>query len=76
MDSQHLLVPIKVQALVIDDIVIKRSGVVKNPGHKYRGQRGRWSPKLYDYQPLLSTSASAWSKTVLWRKARLTAVNR
>ena len=39
MDSQHLLVPIKVQALVIDDIVIARSGVVKNSDNQVRRQR-------------------------------------
>ena len=52
MDSQHLLVPIKVQALVIDDIVIKRSGVVKTPENQYVANAGRWSPLQYDYQPL------------------------
>ncbi len=53
MDSQHLLVPIKVQALVIDDIVIKRSGVVKTPENQYVANAGRWSPLQYDYQPLV-----------------------
>src|SRR6201988_1955718 len=53
MDSQHLLVPIKVQALVIDDIVIKRSGVVKTTDNQFVANAGRWSPQLYDYQPLV-----------------------
>ncbi|HEY0762422.1 MAG TPA: hypothetical protein VGD61_08585 [Pyrinomonadaceae bacterium] len=55
MDSQHLLVPIKVQALVIDDIVIKRSGVVKTAEDQYIANAGRWSPLRYDYQPLVGT---------------------
>ena len=54
MDSQHLLVPIKVQALVIDNIVIKKTGVVE-VDRKLVANDGRWSPQLYDYQPLLGT---------------------
>jgi hypothetical protein len=54
MDSQHLLVPIKVQALVIDDIVIRKSGVLQTGPNKYAANSGRWSPQLYDYQPLLT----------------------
>ncbi len=53
MDSQHLLVPIKVQALVIDDIVIARSGVVKNSDNQYVAGAGRWSPQRYSYPSLL-----------------------
>src|SRR6185369_3606560 len=48
MDSNNLLVPIKVQALVIDDLVIKRSGVIQK-GDKYAHNAGRWSPLTYDY---------------------------
>ena len=55
MDSQHLLVPIKVQALVIDDAVIKRSGAIKTPENQYFANAGRWSPQLYDYQPLVGS---------------------
>jgi hypothetical protein len=58
MDSQHLLVPIKVQALVIDDIVIDKRGVIEIEGNKYAANDGRWSPKLHDYQ-LLTTSLAA-----------------
>ena len=58
MDSQHLLVPIKVQALVIDDIVINRSGVVKNTDNQYVANAGRWSPKLYNYPSLLDNLQS------------------
>src|ERR1700752_1155671 len=56
MDSQHLLVPIKVQALVIDDIVILKRGVVEiqkrsvEEQTRYAANDGRWSPELFDYQ--------------------------
>jgi hypothetical protein len=55
MDSQHLLVPIKVQALVIDDIVIQKSGVIELEGGRYAANDGRWSPQVYDYQLLLGS---------------------
>lgn len=54
MDSEHLLVPIKVQALVIDDIVIKKSGVLEFQ-RKYVANDGRWSPQVYNYQPLVNS---------------------
>lgn len=53
MDSPHLLVPIKVQALVIDDIVINRSGAVREEG-RWFANAGRWSPQRYDYLPMLN----------------------
>src|ERR1044071_8747434 len=49
MDSQHLLVPIKVQALVIDDIVIQKSGVIELD-RRYVANDGRWSPQVYNYK--------------------------
>ena len=52
MDSNHLLVPIKVQALVIDDLVIDKSGVIEIAQRKFAANDGRWSPQLNDYQPL------------------------
>ncbi|HEU4713013.1 MAG TPA: hypothetical protein VFS76_15695 [Pyrinomonadaceae bacterium] len=52
MDSQHLLVPIKVQALVVDDIVIKKRGVIELDGNRYAANDGRWSPQLFDYDEL------------------------
>lgn len=61
MDSQHLLVPIKVQALVIDDIVFQKRGVVEiqkqdiNEQTRYAANDGRWSPQLFDYQVLPAT---------------------
>lgn len=56
-NERHLLVPIKAQALVIDDIVITRSGAVVVDG-KYRANAGRWSPLQSDYQSV-SGSLSA-----------------
>src|SRR5678815_1581272 len=58
MDSQHLLVPIKVQALVIDDIVIKKSGVIEIEKDRYAANDGRWSPQLFDYQVLPASLTS------------------
>jgi hypothetical protein len=65
MDSD-LLVPIKVQALVIDDIVINKTGVIEieqptaqpqppPSQRKYAANDGRWSPQLHDYQLLTSS---------------------
>src|ERR1041385_6114796 len=54
MDSQHLLVPMKVQALVIDDIVFQKRGVVEFDGSFYAND-GRWSPQLFDYDELATS---------------------
>ncbi len=54
MDSQHLLVPIKVQAVVIDDIVFQKRGVVEHQGSYYAND-GRWSPQLFDYDELATS---------------------
>src|SRR5215218_3384891 len=54
MDSQHLLVPVKVQALVIDDIVFQKRGVVEFQGSYYAND-GRWSPQLFDYDELATS---------------------
>jgi len=54
MDSNHLIVPIKVQALVIDDLVKDLSGVVESGG-KYAANDFRWSPLTYDYQQVPRT---------------------
>jgi hypothetical protein len=54
MNSQHLLVPIKVQALVIDDSVIKRSGTLLD-GSNYIANDGRWSPEMYNYHRLTTS---------------------
>src|ERR1051325_5116129 len=55
MDFQTLLVPIKVQALVIDDIVIERAAPIKKEGGPYTANDGRWSPEVHDYAKLTGT---------------------
>lgn len=52
MDSQHLLVPIKVQALVVDDLVITKKGAIEIAPDTYAANDGRWSPQLFDYEVL------------------------
>lgn len=54
MDSNHLLVPINVQALVINDAVEDRRGVIEIRG-KYAANDFRWSPLTYDYQQVPRT---------------------
>lgn len=54
MDSQHLLAPIKVQALVIDDIVFEKRGVIEHKGSLYAND-GRWAPQLFDYDELATS---------------------
>ncbi len=54
MDSNHLIVPIKVQALVIDDIVKDKTSAVKK-GDVYAASDFRWSPLTYDYQQVPRT---------------------
>src|SRR6185369_17032288 len=60
MDAKHLLVPIKIQALVIDDMVIARRGVitfkdVPEGRDKYAANDGRWSPQMYNYHRLTTS---------------------
>ena len=49
MDSNHLIVPIKVQALVIDGEFKDKTAVV-NKGGRFVASDYRWSPLTYDYQ--------------------------
>ncbi len=51
-NEQHLLVPIKLQALVIDDLVIKRKGALVRDGDRYVANSGRWAPLTQDYRSL------------------------
>ncbi len=53
-NERHLLVPIKAQALVIDDIVFDRRGTVEING-EYFANAGRWSPRQSDYQSVPGT---------------------
>jgi hypothetical protein len=54
MDSNHLLVPLRVQALVIDDVVKDKTGAV-DKGGVYAASDFRWSPQTYDYQQVPRT---------------------
>ncbi|HEU4391418.1 MAG TPA: hypothetical protein VFV34_26700, partial [Blastocatellia bacterium] len=54
LSPEHLLVPIKVQALVIDEGVIDTSGVLKNNDKQYVSNDGKWSPALHDYRRLIN----------------------
>jgi hypothetical protein len=59
-NGQHLLVPIKVQALVIDDLVIEKKATLKIGVQKSVANDGKWSPLEQDYRPLtLSLSSPA-----------------
>jgi hypothetical protein len=51
-NGKHLLVPVRVQALVIDDLVVERKAVLKlNQSRRVSGD-GRWSPARQDYKLL------------------------
>ena len=54
MDSPQFLVPIRVQALVIDDDVTDRTPVVQT-GNKFSFSASRWSPLVHDYRKLIAT---------------------
>jgi len=62
MDSPHLLAPIKVQALVIDDVVIKRKDIVEYEKDRYAAGVGRWSRQLYNYELLTAGLSAAGPK--------------
>src|ERR1044071_7360009 len=53
-DREHLLVPIKVQALAIDDLVIDKTGVLIED-QKYIANDGKWSHLANNYQPLINS---------------------
>ncbi|HKR13829.1 MAG TPA: hypothetical protein VJT15_17320 [Pyrinomonadaceae bacterium] len=57
-NGQHLLVPIKVQALVVDDLVIKRRGALVREGDRYVANSGRWAPLAQDYLSLTTMLAT------------------
>ena len=58
MDSNHLIVPIKVQALVIDGQFKDKTAVV-DKGGVYAASDFRWSPLTYDYQKVPRTLTPA-----------------
>ena len=49
----HLLVPIKVQALVIDELVINKRGALLHEG-RYTANSGRWARLAQNYRALRS----------------------
>ena len=54
-DATHLLVPIKVQALVIDNLVIPDNGIgVLTKEGRYVAKDGKWSPALQNYRRLIN----------------------
>lgn len=55
MDSPHFLVPIRVQALVIDEAVTNKTSVIQLENKKYAANDNRWSPQVYDYRQLIAT---------------------
>lgn len=54
-NGKHLLVPVRVQALVIDDIVVKRKAILKENEQGRVADDGRWSRAVRDYMPLLNS---------------------
>jgi hypothetical protein len=51
-NGKHLLVPVRVQALVIDDTVIERRATVKENVQRRVANDGKWSPARLDYTEL------------------------
>ena len=71
--DKHLLVPIKIQALVIDDLVIEKKAIIKIGPDRNVANDGKWSPLRQDYRrlinalgppgppPFYGASRTAWS---------------
>lgn len=57
-NANELLVPVRVQALVVDDIVVERKATVKINEQRRVANDGKWSPLVYDYV-LLTNSLRA-----------------
>ncbi len=53
MNAEHLLVPINVQALVIDDLVIEKKATLMVGTQSNVANDGKWSPLEQDYRPLI-----------------------
>ncbi len=69
-NGQHLLVPIKVQALVIDDLVIKRKGALTKDD-RLTANSGRWAPVVQDYGSLANQLATPAPKPFFGAQRRL-----
>ena len=73
-DAPHLLVPIKVQALVIDDLVIDKMAILKVGEQRRVANDGKWSPLPRNYRlltrglgapgppPFYGASRTAWGE--------------
>src|SRR5215208_6167462 len=57
-NGQHLLVPVRVQALVIDDSVVERRAIVKENVQRRVANDGKWSPARLDYTALTNSLAA------------------
>src|ERR1044072_5335642 len=57
-NGNHLLVPVRVQALVIDDIVVNRRAIVKENVQRRVANDGKWSPARLDYTELTNALAT------------------
>ena len=53
-NAQDLLVPIQVQALVIDNLVIDKKPIAKITDQRTVSNDGRWSPLTQDYNLLIN----------------------
>ncbi|MFL6336475.1 MAG: hypothetical protein ACJ754_24495 [Pyrinomonadaceae bacterium] len=53
-DAKHLLVPVRVQALVIDDIVVERKAILKINEQRRVANDGKWSRARQDYKLLMN----------------------
>lgn len=73
-NANELLVPVRVQALVIDDIVVNRKAILKKNEQKGVANDGKWSPLVHDYiqltnaldppgpRPFYGASRTAWGE--------------
>lgn len=73
-NGKHLLVPVRVQALVIDDIVVERKAILKLNEQRRVANDGKWSRAKQDYRlltnalgvpgpkPFFGATRTAWGK--------------
>jgi hypothetical protein len=57
-NGKHLLVPVRVQALVIDTAVVERRATVKEGVQRRVANDGKWSPARLDYARLTNSLAA------------------
>jgi hypothetical protein len=73
-NGKHLLVPVRVQALVIDDLVVERKAILKINEQRRVANDGKWSRARQDYKlltnglgapaprPFFGATRTAWGK--------------